>query len=90
MPYQYFKHDSGWIIFPFESETDRDQVFHGGPPSSVFGRPQLTKAMPLCFEEVDDLNIVPVLDEASLAPGLLVEVVKLCQGLELLLPLILL
>jgi len=58
--FNYYAHSSGWLIFRFENEMDRDQVMAEGP-YFVFGRPLMLKVMPSCFEFDDkDISLMPV------------------------------
>ncbi|KAI3463914.1 hypothetical protein Pfo_020577 [Paulownia fortunei] len=58
--YKYFAHSSGWLVFKFDNEADRDKVLKGGP-YFVFDRPLLLKIMPSCFEfDDDEIRTVPV------------------------------
>lgn len=61
VPSKFFKHNSGWIVFQFECEVDRDAVFASGP-YFAYGRPLILKSMPRCFQidKAQDLNLVPV------------------------------
>ncbi|KAK4397906.1 hypothetical protein Sango_1266100 [Sesamum angolense] len=53
-------HDSGWLIFRFAQDDDRQQVLADGP-YFVYGRPLLLKAMPNCFEfNEDGISLTPV------------------------------
>ncbi|XP_011069479.1 uncharacterized protein LOC105155303 [Sesamum indicum] len=47
------QHESGWLIFHFAREEDRQRILAGGP-YFVYGRPLLLKHMPDCFEFKDD------------------------------------
>ncbi|KAL0458715.1 UNVERIFIED_CONTAM: Retrovirus-related Pol polyprotein from type-1 retrotransposable element R2 [Sesamum latifolium] len=49
----FHRYDSGWLIFRFTREEDRQRVLAGGP-YFVFGRPLMLKIMPACFEFKDD------------------------------------
>jgi len=58
--FNYYAHSSGWLIFRFENEVDRDRVMAEGP-YFVFGRPLMLKIMPSCFEFDDkDVSLMPV------------------------------
>ncbi|KAL0352117.1 UNVERIFIED_CONTAM: (S)-8-oxocitronellyl enol synthase CYC2 [Sesamum calycinum] len=53
-------HDSGWPIFRFAQDDDRQRVLAGGP-YLVYGRPLLLKAMPDCFEfNEDGISLTPI------------------------------
>ncbi|KAL0288306.1 UNVERIFIED_CONTAM: hypothetical protein Sangu_2665000 [Sesamum angustifolium] len=53
-------HDSGWLIFRFAKDEDRQRILAGGP-YFVYGRPLLLKNMPGCFEfKEDDISLTPV------------------------------
>ncbi|KAK4408515.1 hypothetical protein Sango_0432500 [Sesamum angolense] len=53
-------HDSGWLIFRFPQDDDRQRVLAGGP-YFVYGRPLILKAMPDCFEfKEDSISLTPV------------------------------
>ncbi|KAL0373225.1 UNVERIFIED_CONTAM: hypothetical protein Scaly_1004100 [Sesamum calycinum] len=53
-------HDSGWFIFRFAQDDDRQRVLAGGP-YFVYGRPLILKAMPDCFEfKEDSISLTPV------------------------------
>ncbi|KAL2249649.1 UNVERIFIED_CONTAM: hypothetical protein Sindi_2438600 [Sesamum indicum] len=54
------QHGSGWLIFHFAREEDRQRILVGGP-YFVYGRPLLLKHMPDCFEfKEDDISLTPV------------------------------
>ncbi|KAL2246474.1 UNVERIFIED_CONTAM: hypothetical protein Sindi_2915600, partial [Sesamum indicum] len=54
------QHESGWLVFRFAREEDRQRVLAGGP-YFVYGRPLLLKHMPDCFEfKEDDISLTPV------------------------------
>ncbi|KAL2238097.1 UNVERIFIED_CONTAM: hypothetical protein Sindi_1001400 [Sesamum indicum] len=54
------QHGSGWLIFRFAREEDRQRILAGGP-YFVYGRPLLLKHMPDCFEfKEDDISLTPV------------------------------
>ncbi|KAL0415993.1 UNVERIFIED_CONTAM: hypothetical protein Slati_3431200 [Sesamum latifolium] len=56
----FYQHDSGWLIFKFARDDDRQRVVGGGP-YFVYGRPLLLKNMPDCFEfKEDDISSTPV------------------------------
>lgn len=58
--FQFHIHTSGWLVFHFENQQDRDLVLNGGP-YFVFGCPLLLKVMPQCFEfDDEDISILPV------------------------------
>ncbi|KAL0336503.1 UNVERIFIED_CONTAM: hypothetical protein Sradi_4862200 [Sesamum radiatum] len=53
-------HDSGWLIFRFAKDEDRQRILAGGP-YFVYGRPLLLKNMPGCFEfKEDDISLASV------------------------------
>jgi len=53
-------HDSSWLIFKFESESDMNEVLNGGP-YSVYGRLLILKTMPDFFDfDTSDLIRMPV------------------------------
>ncbi|KAL0424019.1 UNVERIFIED_CONTAM: hypothetical protein Sradi_0936700 [Sesamum radiatum] len=53
-------HDSGWLIFRFQKDDDRQRVLAGGP-YFVYGRPLILKVMPDCFEfKEDSISLTPV------------------------------
>ncbi|KAL0331189.1 UNVERIFIED_CONTAM: hypothetical protein Sangu_1664400 [Sesamum angustifolium] len=54
------RHDSGWLVFRFARDDDRQRILDGGP-YFIYGRPLLLKAMPDCFEfKEDDISMTPV------------------------------
>ncbi|KAL0384509.1 UNVERIFIED_CONTAM: hypothetical protein Sradi_2845200 [Sesamum radiatum] len=54
------RHDSGWLVFRFARDDDRQRILDGGP-YFIYGRPLLLKAMPDCFEfKEDDISLTPV------------------------------
>ncbi|KAL2246328.1 UNVERIFIED_CONTAM: Retrovirus-related Pol polyprotein from type-2 retrotransposable element R2DM, partial [Sesamum indicum] len=54
------QHESGWLIFRFAREQDRQRILSGGP-YFIYGRPLLLKHMPDCFEfKEDDISLTPV------------------------------
>ncbi|KAK4428251.1 hypothetical protein Salat_1124700 [Sesamum alatum] len=54
------QHDSGWLIFRFAREKDRQRILAGGP-YFVYGRSLVLKNMLNCFEfKEDDINLTPV------------------------------
>ncbi|KAL0420291.1 UNVERIFIED_CONTAM: hypothetical protein Slati_3052000 [Sesamum latifolium] len=56
----FHQHDSGWLIFRFARDEDRQRVMAGGL-YFVYGRPILLKIMPDCFEfKEDDISSTPV------------------------------
>ncbi|KAK4428440.1 hypothetical protein Salat_1143600 [Sesamum alatum] len=56
----FHQHDSGWLVFRFARDKDRQRILAGGP-YSVYGRPLLLKNMPDCFEFKDnDISVTPV------------------------------
>ncbi|KAL0324954.1 UNVERIFIED_CONTAM: hypothetical protein Sradi_5064700 [Sesamum radiatum] len=53
-------HDSGWLIFRFAQDDDRQRVLADGP-YFVYGRPLFLRAMPDCFEfNEDGISLTPV------------------------------
>ncbi|KAL0285606.1 UNVERIFIED_CONTAM: hypothetical protein Sangu_2772100 [Sesamum angustifolium] len=53
------QHDSGWLVFRFARDDDRQRILAGGP-YFIYGRP-LLKPMPDCFEfKEDDISLTPV------------------------------
>ncbi|KAL5186814.1 hypothetical protein HKD37_05G012584 [Glycine soja] len=46
--FSYSAHESGWLVFKFESEDDLNQVLSAGP-YFIFQRPLLLKVMPTFF-----------------------------------------
>ncbi|KAL0358165.1 UNVERIFIED_CONTAM: hypothetical protein Scaly_1502200 [Sesamum calycinum] len=53
-------HDSGWLIFRFAKDEDRQLILAGGP-YFVYGRSLLLKNMPGCFEfKEDDISLASV------------------------------
>ncbi|KAL0294078.1 UNVERIFIED_CONTAM: protein TAR1 [Sesamum calycinum] len=53
-------HDSGWLIFRFAQDDDRQRVLAGGP-YFVYGRPLILKAMLDCFEfKEQSISLTPV------------------------------
>jgi len=58
--FSYLAHESGWLVFKFESEDDLNQVFSAGP-YFIFQRPLLLKVMPAFFDfGNEELNKIPV------------------------------
>lgn len=58
--FNYFVHPSGWLVFKFKNEADRDSVLKGGP-YFVLGGPLLMKTIPTCFEfDDEEIKSVPV------------------------------
>ncbi|KAK4426525.1 hypothetical protein Salat_1421100 [Sesamum alatum] len=54
------QHVSGWLIFHFARDEDRQRILAGGP-YFVFGLPLLLKNIPDCFEfKQDDISFSPV------------------------------
>ncbi|KAL2237179.1 UNVERIFIED_CONTAM: hypothetical protein Sindi_0909600 [Sesamum indicum] len=54
------QHESGWLIFHFAREEDRQRILSGGP-HFVYGRPLLLKHMLDCFEfKEDDISLTPI------------------------------
>lgn len=54
------QHDSGWLIFRFARELDRQRILAGGP-YFVYGTPLLLKHMPERFEFKEDISLTLVL-----------------------------
>ena len=53
-------HDSGWLVFNFDSEMDMLKVLNGGP-YSVHGRLLILKIMPEFFDfDTSDMLRMPV------------------------------
>lgn len=58
--FQLHFHASGWLLFKFSSEMDRDEVLRKGP-YYIYGRPLLLKVMPDMFKFNDsEISKVPV------------------------------
>ncbi|KAL0415831.1 UNVERIFIED_CONTAM: hypothetical protein Slati_3415000 [Sesamum latifolium] len=56
----FHQHDSGWLIFRFARDEDRQRVM-AGESYFVYGRSILLKIMPDCFEfKEDDISSTPV------------------------------
>ncbi|KAK4432682.1 hypothetical protein Salat_1030400 [Sesamum alatum] len=56
----FHQHDSGWLIFRFVRDEDRQRILAGGP-YSVYGQPLILKNMPDCFKfKDDDISVTPV------------------------------
>ncbi|KAK4398105.1 hypothetical protein Sango_1286000 [Sesamum angolense] len=54
------QHDSGWLVFRFARDDDRQRILAGGP-CFIYGRLLLLKPMPDCFEfKEDDIILTPV------------------------------
>ncbi|KAK4397504.1 hypothetical protein Sango_1587000 [Sesamum angolense] len=54
------QHDSGWLVFRFARDDDRQRILAGGP-YFIYGGPLLLKPMPDCFEfKEDDISLTPV------------------------------
>ncbi|KAK4394385.1 hypothetical protein Sango_1909300 [Sesamum angolense] len=54
------RHDSGWLVFRFARDDDRQRILPSGP-YFVNGRPLLLKAMLDCFKfKEDDISLTPV------------------------------
>ncbi|KAK4383090.1 hypothetical protein Sango_2810200 [Sesamum angolense] len=54
------QHYSGWLVFRFARDDDRQRILAGGP-YFIYGRPLLLKPMPDCFEfKEDDISLTPV------------------------------
>ena len=53
VPHQFYIHESGWMVFKFQNEEDRDRVLLGGP-YETYGAPWLMKMMPPYFNFGDD------------------------------------
>lgn len=47
--FSYAPHESGWLVFKFQTENDMNSVLDAGP-YFVFNRPLLLKAMPKLFD----------------------------------------
>lgn len=64
--YQYFDHASGWLVFKFDTDSDRLCVLNGGP-YSVYGIPLMLKSMPRFFEfdakEVNDARSIGLVNQ---------------------------
>ncbi|KAJ6377610.1 hypothetical protein OIU76_026564 [Salix suchowensis] len=53
-------HDSGWIIYKFQSELEKLNVLHGGP-YLIYGRPLMLKEMPEYFDfNSTEMTTLPV------------------------------
>ena len=53
-------HDSGWLIYQFNCEEDKNSVLCGGP-YMVYGRPLILKSMPQFFDfSREEISRVPV------------------------------
>ncbi|XP_052206780.1 uncharacterized protein LOC127811107 [Diospyros lotus] len=63
--YKYLVHSSGWLIFKFENDRDRDEFIAGGP-YLVFGWPLMLKTMPQDFE-FDDKELTATKERVSYA-----------------------
>ncbi|KAG5099586.1 hypothetical protein JHK82_044638 [Glycine max] len=58
--FSYSSHESGWLVFKFESEDDLNQVLSAGP-YFIFQRPLLLKVMPAFFDfGNEELSKIPV------------------------------
>ncbi|RZB60151.1 hypothetical protein D0Y65_043072 [Glycine soja] len=58
--FSYSAHESGWLVFKFESEDDLNQVLSAGP-YFIFQRPLLLKVMPAFFDfGNEELSKIPV------------------------------
>ncbi|KAH1265639.1 hypothetical protein GmHk_01G001310 [Glycine max] len=58
--FSYSAHQSGWLVFKFESEDDLNQVLSAGP-YFIFQRPLLLKVMPAFFDfGNEELSKIPV------------------------------
>lgn len=58
--YKYYVHSSRWLVFKFETDSERLSVLHGGP-YLVYARPLMLKVMPCYFDFNDkDVNTMPV------------------------------
>ncbi|KAL0367897.1 UNVERIFIED_CONTAM: hypothetical protein Scaly_1008600 [Sesamum calycinum] len=54
------QHDSGWLVFRFARDDDRQRILAGGP-YFIYDRSLLLKAMSDCFEfKDDDISLTPV------------------------------
>ncbi|KAL0295107.1 UNVERIFIED_CONTAM: hypothetical protein Sradi_6851900 [Sesamum radiatum] len=55
------QNDSGWLVFRFARDDDRQRILDEDP-YFIYGRPLVLEAMPDCFEfKEDDINLTPVL-----------------------------
>lgn len=60
MKFSYSTHESGWVVFKFESEDDLNQVLSASP-YFIFQRPLLLKFMPTFFDfGNEELSKIPV------------------------------
>ena len=60
MKFSYLTHESGWLVFKFESEDDLNQVLSASP-YFIFQRPLLLKVMPVFFDfGNEELSKIPV------------------------------
>ncbi|KAG5007157.1 hypothetical protein JHK85_025699 [Glycine max] len=58
--FSFSAHESGWLVFKFESEDDLNQVLSAGP-YFIFQRPLLLKVMPAFFDfGNEELSKIPV------------------------------
>ncbi|KAG6492641.1 hypothetical protein ZIOFF_047606 [Zingiber officinale] len=48
VPYEFYMHKSGWVVYRFDTMQDRDKVLLGGP-YFAYGIPLFLKIMPRCF-----------------------------------------
>lgn len=53
VPYKYFPHSSGWLVFKLEKEEHRELVLANGPYIS-YGRPWVLKKLPPFFRFDDE------------------------------------
>ncbi|GFQ01108.1 hypothetical protein PHJA_002254700 [Phtheirospermum japonicum] len=67
VPYKIFSHDSGWLVFKFESEEHRQHVLSGGP-YSIYGRTLMLTMLLKCFEF--DKNVFRFISVWIRLPGL--------------------
>lgn len=58
VPNSFHLHLSGWVVFKFEKEADKERILLGGP-YFVFGIPLFVKQMPRCFLFGEDGRHVP-------------------------------
>ncbi|KAG6484327.1 hypothetical protein ZIOFF_061132 [Zingiber officinale] len=58
VPYKFYMHKSGWVVYRFDTPEDRDKVLRGGP-YFAFGIPLFLKYMPRCFLFEEDGRYIP-------------------------------
>lgn len=58
VPNNYHLHTSGWVVFKFDKDSDKEAILLGGP-YFVFGIPLFLKHMPKCFLFAEDGRYVP-------------------------------